>query len=92
MPLLIKTLIRVVEKDLAPTLVIYTLAIVLGTFYVIAAIFAFAVFIVGGMMVLAYARNFEKLIIALRIALFLLTFAGFLIIFIDDMFFVDNAW
>ena len=90
-PPILQSLIRVIEKDMAPTLLVYFLAIVLGTFYVIAAVFAFAVFIVGGVMVIAYLKNKYKMIAALRIALVLLTFAAFLIIFIDDMFFMDNS-
>ena len=88
---IIQSLLRVIEKDMAPTLLIYFLALVLGTFYAIACIFAFAIFIVGGLMVIAYLRNNYKMIIILRIALFALTIAGFLIIFIDDMFFMDNS-
>ena len=86
---MIRSLIRVVEKDMAPSLIIYFLAIVLGTFYVIAAIFGYMMFIVGGLMVFAYATQKYKMIIALRFAMFLLTFAGFLILFIDDMIFKD---
>ena len=91
MPPIIASLLRVIEKDMAPTLLIYFLAIVLGAFYAIAAVFAFMIFIIGGMMVIAYLRNMYKIIAALRIALFVLTLAGFLIIFIDDMKFLDNT-
>ena len=79
---------------MAPTLIIYFLAIVLGTFYVIAAIFAFAIFAIGGMMVIAYMKEKYRLVAALRIALFILTLAGFLILFIDDMIFKDmlGSW
>ena len=89
MPPIIKALLRVIERDMAPSLVIYFLAIVMGTFYVIAAIFGYMIFVISGLMVLAYLKNNYKLIIVLRIALFALTFAGFLILFIDDMIFKD---
>lgn len=89
MPPLIKSLIRVVERDMAPSLIMYFIAIACGTFYVIATIFAFIIFVISGVLVIAYWKNNHKLIVVLRIALFGFTLACFLILFIDDMVFKD---
>ena len=54
-----------------------------------AAIFGYFLITIAGLLVLAYQKNNQKLILIFRIALVVFTVAGFFNIFIDNMIFTD---
>ena len=82
-------MVRVVERDLAPSLIVFFAVIVLGQFYVFAAIVSYFVLLVGGGLVFAYKVHNQEMIKVCRVALVILTFCGFLNIFVDSMCFSD---
>ena len=61
----------------------------LGQFYVFAAVMAYLMLLVCGLLVLAYKMSNASMIRTLRILLVLLTISAFMNIFIDDMIFAD---
>ena len=61
----------------------------LGQFYIFAAVMAYLMLLVCGMLVLAYKMSNASMIRTLRILLVLLTISAFMNIFIDDMIFAD---
>ena len=83
-----------VEFDLAPTIIVYFIAMALGSFYVFAAFFGYLTMLTGGVLIAAYQSEAYKLILACRIALIVLTVMIFCNIFIDDFVFqdVDSAF
>ena len=86
---LIPIVVRVIEHDLAPSLFVYFYIVVLGQFYVFAAVFAYFLLVTGGGLVAAYKMDNTQMIKVLRGLLVLYTFAGFLNIFVDSMTFTD---
>lgn len=89
MPEIVTIIIRVIEQDLAPSLLVFFFVMGLGQFYVFAAVIAYLMLLVCGLLVLAYKMNNAKMISTLRILLFLFTLCAFMNIFIDDMIFAD---
>lgn len=61
----------------------------LGEFYIFAAVFSYLMLLVGGLLVLAYKMQNLQMIRLFRALLVVITFSGFLNIFIDDMIFAD---
>ena len=86
---LIQIIIKVIEKDLAPSFLVYFCIMGLGEFYIFAAIFGYFVVLLGGLLVLAYKMENPQMIRTFRVLLVLVTLIGFLNIFIDDMTFAD---
>ncbi len=82
-------IIKVIEQDMAPSLIVFFCVMGLGEFYVFAAVIAYLMLLVCGMLVLAYKMNNASMIKTLRILLVLFTICAFLNIFIDDMIFAD---
>lgn len=74
---------------MAPSLLLYFISMVLGTYYVASCIFTFIIFIASAVLVLAYTRFNYKLIVALRIVIFAFTLLSFFVMFIDDIIFND---
>jgi hypothetical protein len=91
-PAIVNIILRVIEQDLAPSIMVYFCIMGLGQFYVFAAVFGYLTLLIGGLLVLAYKMQNEKMIRVFRILLVLATFCGFLNIFIDDMIFVDSEY
>jgi hypothetical protein len=83
-----------VEFDLAPTIIVYIIAMALGTFYVFAAFFGYVTIVTGGVLIVAYQKEAYKLIAACRIVLVIVTIMIYCDIFIDPMVFsdVNNAF
>jgi hypothetical protein len=50
-------IMRVIEHDLAPSLLVYFCIMGLGEFYVFAAVFGYFIMLIGGLLVLAYKMN-----------------------------------
>eukprot|EP00347_Sterkiella_histriomuscorum_P020503 403337550 len=88
-PRIIKNFLKVIEYDLAPSLLIFYFMIGLGEFFVFAAVFGYFMLIVGALLVVAYQKNSYKLITILRVCLVVFTVCAFLNIFIDNMSFKD---
>lgn len=86
-PEIMTVIVRVVEHDLAPSLIVYYMIMGLAEFYVFAAIFGYFVFLIGGLLVLAYKMKNMQMIKIFRGLLVACTFCGFLNIFIDNMVF-----
>lgn len=84
-----KSFIRVVELDLAPTLLVWFITMGLGQFFVFAAVMSYFSFACAAGLVLAYHKENVKLIVGLRILLVFLTLAAFLNLFVDNMVFED---
>lgn len=82
-------MVRVIERDLAPSIIVFFAVIVLGQFYVFAAVISYLVLLVGGGLVFAYKMHNQEMIKVCRVALVILTFCGFLNIFVDSMTFTD---
>ena len=82
-------IIKVIEQDMAPSLIVFFCVMGLGEFYVFAAVIAYLMLLVCGMLVLAYKMKNVSMIKTLRILLVLFTICAFLNIFIDDMIFAD---
>ena len=89
MPEILPIVVRVIERDLAPSLIVFFGVMVLGQFYVFAAIISYFVLLVGGGLVFAYKMHNQEMIKVCRAALVILTFCGFLNIFVDSMTFTD---
>ena len=83
------TIKKVVENDMAPTLLIYFTCMGMGQFYIFAAVFAYFSIVMCGLLVLAYHKNNAKLILIFRGALVFFTIMAFLNIFIDNASFTD---
>ena len=84
---ILTVIVKVIEHDLAPSLIVYYMIMGLAEFYVFAAIFGYFVFLIGGLLVLAYKMKNMQMIKIFRALLVLCTFCGFLNIFIDNMVF-----
>ena len=82
---MIKALIRVVERDMAPTLLVFFAIMINGSYYVIATILTFIFFAASGVLVIGHAKINYKLIMSMRVVIFLLTLCAFLNLFIDNM-------
>lgn len=91
MPEIVKVIVRVVEFDLAPSLIVFFFIMGLGEFYIFAAIFGYFVLFICGLLVLAYKMHNVQMIKILRISLVLCTVCGFFNIFIDNMVFTDAS-
>jgi hypothetical protein len=83
--------VRVVEYDLAPSLIVFFFVMGLGEFYVFAAIFGYFVLFICGLLVIAYKIHNTQMIKVLRTCLVLCTICGFFNIFIDNMTFTDAS-
>jgi hypothetical protein len=90
-PELLKIIVRVVEQDLAPSILVFYCIMGLGEFYVFAAVLGYLIITFGGLLVFAYkvSKTNPKMIKTFRILIVVCTFLGFLNIFIDDMIFID---
>ena len=84
-----KNFVKVIEYDLAPSLIINFFMIGLGEFFVFAAVFSYFLLIAGAIMVVAYQKKSYKLLFILRIFIVVLTFCAFLNIFVDNMTYKD---
>lgn len=82
-------IIRVIEQDMAPSILIFFCVMGLGQFYVFAAVMAYLMLLVSGLLVLAYKMVNVQMIRTLRILLVIFTLCAFMNIFIDDMIFSD---
>lgn len=89
LPEILSIFTRVIERDLAPSLLVYFCIMGLGEFYIFAAIFGYFILIVGGLLVMAYKLNNLQMIKTFRIILVVFTICGFFNIFIDNMVFDD---
>ena len=74
---------------MAVSLVVFFCVMGLGQFYIFAAVMAYLMLLVCGLLVLAYKMNNVSMIRTLRILLVLVTLSAFMNIFIDDMIFDD---
>jgi len=54
LPPIVNIILRVIEHDLAPSFMVYFCIMGLGEFYIFAAVFAFLMLLIGGLLVLAY--------------------------------------
>ena len=88
--MILKNFVRVIEIDLAPSLIIYFFMIGLGEFFIFAAVFGYFMLITAALLVIAYQKNAYKLIFILRFLLVFFTLSAFFNIFIDNMVFKDN--
>jgi hypothetical protein len=79
----------VIEQDMAPSILIFFCVMGLGQFYVFAAVMAYLMLLVSGLLVLAYKMVNVQMIRTLRILLVIFTLCAFMNIFIDDMIFSD---
>lgn len=82
---MISSLLRVVERDMAPSLIVFFFVMMTGTYYVIATILTFIFFACSGILVVAHARKNFKLIMFMRILIFVFTLLGFINLFVDSM-------
>ncbi len=51
---IITVIIRVVEKDLAPSILVFFCVMGLGEFYIFAAVFGYLLLLMAGLLILAY--------------------------------------
>ena len=86
---MIKIVIKVIEKDLAPSFLVFFCIMGLGEFYIFAAVFGYFMVLIGGLLIFAYKMENAQMIRTFRVFLVLVTLIGFLNIFIDDMTFGD---
>lgn len=77
------------EFDVAPTIIVYFIAMALGTFYIFAAFFGYMTMVTTGCLIIGYQKEAYKLIVACRIVLIIITIMIFCNIFIDDFVFKD---
>ncbi len=91
LPTILHIFVRVVEYDMAPSLLVFYCIMGLGEFYVFAAIFGYFIMTIGGLLVLAYKMNNQQMIKTFRILLVACTVCGFFNIFIDNMKFTDAS-
>ena len=75
---------------MAPSLMIFYCVMGLGQFYIFAAVMAYFMLLVCGLLVLAYKMNNLSMIKTLRILLVLITFCAFMNICVDNMIFSDT--
>jgi len=47
-------IVRMVEFDLAPTIIVYFITMALGAFYIFAAIFGYISMLIAGVLIIAY--------------------------------------
>ncbi|TNV78017.1 hypothetical protein FGO68_gene13445 [Halteria grandinella] len=91
LPEILPIFVRVVEYDLAPSLLVFFCIMGLGEFYVFAAIFGYFIICVGALLTISYKMNKPQMIKTFRIMLVAFTVCGFFNIFIDNMIFTDAS-
>ena len=89
---MIKALIRVIERDMAPTLFIFFFIIVNGSLFVFGCLLFFVFLVCSAVMSIAYAKQNYTLIMTMRVAIFVLTILAFFNLFVDDMHFTDITY
>ena len=85
MPLIIDSLKRVVEVDMAPGFLYLVIAVTFGAFYGFMAFIGYAYIACAAGLTIAYAKQNYKLILVLRILNVLLVVIGFLVVFADEL-------
>eukprot|EP00350_Pseudokeronopsis_sp_OXSARD2_P008192 CAMPEP_0170553716 /NCGR_PEP_ID=MMETSP0211-20121228/11550_1 /TAXON_ID=311385 /ORGANISM="Pseudokeronopsis sp., Strain OXSARD2" /LENGTH=155 /DNA_ID=CAMNT_0010862243 /DNA_START=82 /DNA_END=549 /DNA_ORIENTATION=+ len=83
--------IRVIEQDLAPTLLILFISMTLGAFFAFLAVLSIVILAMGGVLTFCYFRDSYRAIPIIRIVIVFLTYLVFINAFVDNYTFFEDV-